>query len=105
IDPAKKGTFTAQATKMGLSVQEAAKKILSAPEGKYSSAMRRKANFARNFAKQNGGNIPDNSSFGQGTPLTLNPGLNITFQEQFQNYQQPKSVDSQNNNLQGLSDF
>lgn len=51
LDPAKKGTFKAQATRMGLSVQEAANKILNAPEGTYSAAMRRKANFAKNFAK------------------------------------------------------
>jgi hypothetical protein len=55
LDPAKKGTFKAMATRMGLSVQEAAKKILDAPEGKYSPEMRRKANFARNFAKEYGG--------------------------------------------------
>jgi len=55
IDPAKKGTFKAQATRMGLSVQEAAKKILDAPEGRYSPEMRRKANFAMNFAKEYGG--------------------------------------------------
>ena len=51
LDPAKKGTFKAQATRMGLSVQDAASKILNAPEGTYSAAMRRKANFAKNFAK------------------------------------------------------
>ena len=32
IKPSKKGTFKAQATKMGMSVQEAASKILNAPE-------------------------------------------------------------------------
>jgi len=51
IDPSKKGTFTAQATKMGMSVQQAASKILSAKEGTYTPAMRKKANFAKNFAK------------------------------------------------------
>jgi hypothetical protein len=51
INPAKKGTFTAQATKMGMSVQQAASKILSAKEGTYTPAMRKKANFAKNFAK------------------------------------------------------
>ena len=55
LDPAKKGTFKAQATRMGMSVQEAAKKILDAPKGKYSPEMRRKANFAKNFAKKYGG--------------------------------------------------
>ena len=55
IDPAKRGTFKAQASRMGMGVQEAAKTILNAPEGKYSPAMRKKANFARNFAKEYGG--------------------------------------------------
>jgi hypothetical protein len=55
IDPAKKGTFKAQATRMGMGVQEAAEAILNAPEGRYSPEMRRKANFARNFAKKFGG--------------------------------------------------
>lgn len=57
IDPSKRGTFKAQATRMGMGVQEAANTILNAPEGRYTPAMRRKANFARNFAKQEGGQI------------------------------------------------
>lgn len=40
---------------MGMGVQEAANVILNAPKGKYSPEMRRKANFAKNFAKQMGG--------------------------------------------------
>lgn len=59
IDPAKRGTFKAQATRMGMGVQQAASAILNAPEGKYSPAMRKKANFAKNFAKQEGGQILD----------------------------------------------
>ena len=55
IDPSKRGTFKAQASRMGMGVQQAASSILNAPEGKYSPAMRKKANFARNFAKANGG--------------------------------------------------
>ena len=51
----KRGTFKTQATKMGMSIQEAANKILNAPEGRYSPEMRKKANFAKNFAKKNGG--------------------------------------------------
>jgi hypothetical protein len=51
IDPAKRGTFKTQATKMGMGVQQAASKILSAKEGTYTPAMRKKANFAKNFAK------------------------------------------------------
>lgn len=59
IDPSKRGTFKAQATKMGMGVQEAASKILNAPKGKYSPAMRKKANFAKNFAKANGGYLEE----------------------------------------------
>ena len=55
IDPSKRGTFKAQASRMGMGVQQAASSILNAPEGKYSPAMRKKANFARNFAKADGG--------------------------------------------------
>lgn len=50
IDPRKKGTFKAQATKMGMSVQEAARHILRNKD-KYSPAMVRKANFARQASK------------------------------------------------------
>jgi len=57
LDPAKKGTFKAQATRMGMGVQEAASAILNAPEGKYTSKMRKKANFAKNFGKQMGGPV------------------------------------------------
>ena len=56
LDPAKKGTFKAQATRMGMGVQEAAAHIL-ANRDNYSSAMIKKANFARNFAKEEGGTI------------------------------------------------
>ena len=78
IDPAKKGTFKAMATRMGLSVQEAAKKILDAPEGKYSPEMRRKANFAMNFAKQDGGPQLDFSAFED-----MEPVMEIPTDEQF----------------------
>lgn len=54
INPKKKGTFKAQATKMGMGTQEAAAHILANKED-YSPAMVKKANFARNFAKQMGG--------------------------------------------------
>ena len=56
LDPAKKGTFKAQATRMGMSVQAAAAHILANKED-YSPAMVKKANFARNFAKEEGGQI------------------------------------------------
>jgi len=54
IDPAKRGTFRAQATRMGMSVKEAARHIMANKEN-YSPAMVKKAVFAHNFAKQNGG--------------------------------------------------
>lgn len=47
IDPSKRGTFKAQASKMGMGVQEAASHILANKEN-YSPAMVKKANFARN---------------------------------------------------------
>ena len=56
LDPAKKGTFKAQATRMGMGVQEAASHILANKED-YSPAMVKKANFARNFAKKEGGYV------------------------------------------------
>ena len=51
IDPSKKGTFTAQASKMNMSKQEAATTILNDKTGKYSGKMKKKANFVKNFAK------------------------------------------------------
>jgi hypothetical protein len=50
INPSKKGTFTAAATKHGKSVQGFANQVL-ANKDKYSSAMVKKANFAKNAAK------------------------------------------------------
>jgi hypothetical protein len=58
LDPAKKGTFKAQATRMGMSVQQAASHILANKED-YSPAMVKKANFAKNFAKEEGGQIDE----------------------------------------------
>lgn len=48
IKPSKRGTFTAAAKRRGLGVQEFASKVL-ANKDRYSSAMVKKANFARNF--------------------------------------------------------
>ena len=56
INSAKKGTFKAQATRMGMSVQEAAEHILQNKE-EFSPAMVKKANFAKNFAKELGGHM------------------------------------------------
>lgn len=51
IKKSKEGTFTAAATAHKSSVQGFANKVLKAPKGKYSAAMRKKANFAKNAAK------------------------------------------------------
>ena len=50
IEPSKRGTCTAAATKHGMGVQEFASKVLANKED-YSPAMVKKANFARNAAK------------------------------------------------------
>ena len=50
IDPSKKGTFTAAATKHGKSVQGFASQVLANKEN-YSPAMVKKANFAKNASK------------------------------------------------------
>ena len=52
IEPSKRGTFTAAATKHGMSVQGFASKVLANREN-YSAAMVKKANFARNASKWN----------------------------------------------------
>lgn len=65
INPSKKGTFTAAATKHGKSVQEFASQVL-ANKGAYSEAMIKKANFARNashFKHQEGGNVSGDYAF------------------------------------------
>lgn len=50
IKPSKRGTFTAAAKKHNKSVQAFANQVLSNP-GKYSKAMRKKAQFAKNASK------------------------------------------------------
>jgi hypothetical protein len=79
INPAKKGTFTAQATRMGMGVQEAARHIL-AHKDRYSPAMVKKANFARNASKwkhEYGGHTMPTYGYGTGeagvNPLPVNP--------------------------------
>lgn len=49
----KRGSFTKAAKAHNMNVQEFAHKVLNAPKGKYSSIMRKKANFARNASKWN----------------------------------------------------
>ena len=106
LDPAKKGTFKAQATRMGLSVQEAAKKILDAPEGKYSPEMRRKANFARNFAKAYGGMMEyqTGGSRGQVATSCFGPGCfkdnsaeNAAYESQLDDFGKRKLAEERSN--------
>ncbi len=51
IKKSKRGTFTKAAKAHGSSVQGFAKKVLHAPKGKYSAAMKKKAVFAQNVTK------------------------------------------------------
>ena len=62
IDPSKKGTFTSAAKRHGMGVQEFASRVLSNKDD-YSTAMVRKANFARNSSKWHGdgGDLDDNN--------------------------------------------
>ena len=50
IKKANRGKFIEAANKHNMDVQEFARQVLSAPKGKYSSTLRKRANFARNFA-------------------------------------------------------
>ncbi len=74
IAPSKRGTFTAAASKHGKSVQEFASQVLAHKEN-YSSAMVKKANFARNAAKWHGlgGNL-------------FYPGGDITYGQHYYDY-------------------
>ena len=50
IKPSKRGTFTAAAKRRGMTVKQLTSAVLRQP-GKYSKAMRKKAQFARNASK------------------------------------------------------
>lgn len=49
IKPSHKGRFTHAAKEHGESVKQFENEVLSAPKGKFSPALRKEANFARNF--------------------------------------------------------
>lgn len=53
IKKANRGKFTAAAKRAGMGVQAYARKILNAPKGKYSSTLRKRANFAVQAKKWN----------------------------------------------------
>ena len=76
IKPSKRGTFTAAAKKHGKSVQSFASQVLANKED-YSSAMVKKANFARNASKWHsfGGNLNTNGAdFNNGQIIVGNGG-------------------------------
>lgn len=76
IAKSKEGTFTAAATKHNMGVQEFANYVLSHPD-KFSPAMRKKANFARNASKWHGyGGLLNNydTLFALGGDLQTNGG-------------------------------
>lgn len=50
IKKANRGKFIEAANEHNMGVQEFARQVLSAPKGKYSPTLRKRANFARNFA-------------------------------------------------------
>ena len=73
IDPSKKGTFTAAATKHGKSVQEFARQVLANKEN-YSPAMVKKANFARNFGgHKHDGTTPGESQYLKNVKTSTHP--------------------------------
>lgn len=80
IDPAKKGTFKAQATRMGMGVQEAAEYILDNPED-FTPKMRKKANFARNFAMAYGGQVMRMEEGGEVEGMEIEDVLNAMIDE------------------------
>lgn len=49
IKASHRGLFTRKAKSAGSGVQSFARRVLSAPKGKFSASTRKQANFARNF--------------------------------------------------------
>lgn len=74
IDPSKRGTFTAAASRHGMGVQEFASHVHAHPEN-YSPAMRRKANFARNAARWSHAYGGDINSYAYGDYIDPNTSI------------------------------
>lgn len=88
IDSSKKGTFTAAAKKRGLGVQEFANKVL-ANKDNYSTAMVKKANFARNFGgrKKAYGGFVEGGEYDNHIPNSvINPIEGSTYPTGYNNY-------------------
>lgn len=75
IKPENRGKFTAAAKSRGMGVQEFASKVLSNKEN-YSPILVKRANFAHNFAKENGGLL--DSYAGGGNMNTFGTNLDNT---------------------------
>lgn len=87
INPSKRGSFTAAAKKHGKGVQEFAKQVLSNKDN-YSTAMIKKANFARNAAKWHS----------EGGPITLkDPTTIVEFPDSEFRYNSPDLVKASSN--------
>ena len=86
IKPENKGKFTAKANAQDMGVQEYARKVMGAPEGKYSPETRRQANFARNaskWKKQTGGYTNPTEEYNY---LNNMPGLGRTLVDSKKQY-------------------
>ena len=97
INPAKKGTFTAQATRMGMGVQEAARHIL-AHKDRYSPGMIKKANFARNASKwkhEDGGYAGMYQEGGEAMPQEMMEAPQQQMQEQAMGQEQQQGSQDQ----------
>lgn len=94
IAPSKRGTFTAAAKKHGMGVQAFASRVL-ANKNNYSSAMVKKANFARNASRWHhalGGETEVKNDY-LTIPLQGNPLYDITGETKYSNYTDEPVVD------------
>lgn len=102
IDESKKGTFTAAATKHGMSVQEFASHVLSNKED-YSPAMIKKANFAHNAKgfkhKEDGGEIEGYAEGGEVPKKDIIQGINMKQSELESIDEQIKNIEEGSNEL------
>ena len=97
IKPSRRGTFTAQATRMGMGVQEAARHIL-ANKDRYSSKMVKKANFARNASKwkhEDGGYAGMYQEGGEAMPQEMMEAPQQQMQEQAMGQEQQQGGQDQ----------
>jgi hypothetical protein len=90
IKDSKKGTFTAAASRHNMGVQEFASKVL-ANKDDYSSAMVKKANFAKNASRWKhglGGNLFENGGPKRRRPMPMHPSKRETDPVAYSAYQE-----------------